>query len=312
MLAYMVRRLLWVPFLLGVVVFVTFTLGYYGPGGPEVVFLGQRYDPEIAAVIRQQWGLDDSFGVQYLRYLRNYVSLNFGESLVKFPGQPISRLIGQRLQVTLELNIAAALIGVPLGIFMGIFAAVYRGSWLDRFIVFNSVLLSALPVFVLIPVLRFIFVLKLDLVPAGGWDGIFSATAILPVLVLSTGSLSGWARQTRAGMLEVLRTDYIRTARAKGLAEMSVLIAHALRNAFIPLLTFLGFLLGGLVQGTLLTETLFGIPGMGQLFFESLSSRDYPIILALTVLVAITFALANLWVDLMYGLVDPRIRSSQG
>lgn len=310
MLAYVIRRLLWVPLLLAVVIFITFSLGYYGPGGPEVVFLGQRYDPDIAALIREQWGLNDPFGLQYLRYIRNYASLEFGESLVKYPGQPISRLIAQRLQVTLQLNIAAALLGVPLGIGLGVLAAVYRGSWLDRSVVFATVFLSALPVFVLIPILRFIFVLKLHLVPAGGWDGILSASAILPVIVLSTGSLAGWARQTRAGMLEVLRTDYIRTARAKGLSETSVLVVHALRNAFIPLLTFLGFLLGGLVQGTLLTETLFGIPGMGQLFFEALSARDYPIILALTVLVAVTFVLANLWVDVMYGLVDPRIRTS--
>ncbi|MFQ5611222.1 MAG: ABC transporter permease [Anaerolineae bacterium] len=310
MLAYAVRRLLWVPFLLAVVVFITFTLGYYGPGGPEVVFLGQRYDPEIAALIRAEWGLDDPFSAQYLRYLRNYASFNFGESLVKFPGQPVARLIAQRLQVTIQLNIAAALIGVPLGIGLGVVAAVYRGSWVDRSVVFSTVLFGAIPVFVSIPILRFIFVLKLDLLPVSGWDGIFSASAILPILVLSIGSLAGWARQTRAGMLEVLRSDYIRTARAKGLAESSVLLFHALRNAFIPLLTFLGFLLGGLVEGTLLTETLFGIPGMGQLFFEALSARDYPIILAVTVLVAITFTLANLWVDLMYGLVDPRIRTS--
>jgi ABC-type dipeptide/oligopeptide/nickel transport system permease component len=168
----------------------------------------------------------------------------------------------------------------------------------------------AIPVFVAGPILLFLFARTIPVLPAGGWDGIFSRSAILPVLLLAIGPMAIFARQTRAGMLEVMGRDYIRTARAKGMREMGVVMSHALRNAFIPLLTILGFLLGSLVEGTFLTETIFGIPGMGQFAFEALGGRDYPVIIAVTLLVAIAYALGNLFVDLAYGFVDPRIRQA--
>jgi ABC-type dipeptide/oligopeptide/nickel transport system permease component len=199
-------------------------------------------------------------------------------------------------------------IGVVLGITLGMVAALQRGRLVDRLVVFWVVLGRAIPVFVAGPILLFFFARTIPVLPPGGWDGIFSRSAVLPVLLLSIGPMAVFARQTRAGMLEVMGQDYIRTARAKGLREMTVVTAHALRNAFIPLLTILGFLLGGLVEGTFLTETIFGIPGMGQFAFESLSGRDYPVIMAVTLLVAVAYALGNLWVDMFYGVVDPRIR----
>lgn len=308
MLPYVTRRLLWLPVLLSIMILITFVLGFYGPGGPEVVLLGQNFDPEIADRIREQWGLNDPFVVQYFRYLRNYANLDFGESLLIKRGTPVVDLIAKSLPITVQLSVAALILGIPTGITLGVIAALTRGSWIDRVIIFNTVLIRAVPVLVAIPVLQFIFAKQLKLLPPGGWDGLFSKTAILPVLLMASGGLGGFARITRAQVLEVLGADYVRTARAKGLTEKLLITRHVLRNAFIPLITFLGFALGGLVEGALITETLFGIPGMGRLGFDALSSRDYPIIIALTVLSAFAFAIANLWADLFYGVVDPRIR----
>jgi len=310
MLAYLVRRLLWLPFLLAIMIFITFWLGFYGPGSPEVVLLGQRYDPETAEVIKEQWGLNEPFALQYVKYVQNYVSLNFGESLTKYQGQPVARLLARRLPITVELNLAAILIGVPLGVLLGAIAAMYHGGWLDRGIIFFSVLFRAVPTLVAGPILLFIFAKQLKILPVGGWDGLFSASAILPVSILASGIVAGFARQTRANMLDVLNSDYVRTARAKGLSEQMVMLRHVLQNALIPLITILGLVLGSIVEGTLITETIFGIPGMGQLAFEAIGARDYPIIIAVTVLAAFIFALANLWADLFYGIIDPRIRQS--
>jgi len=309
MLAYLVRRLLWLPVLLIIVSFITFALGYYGPADPIVALLGQHYDPEIAAQLAHEYGFDRPFGIQYLKYLERIARLDFGES-IKYRNQPVLRLLIPRLAVTIQLNAASSLIGVSVGIAMGVLAALKRGQWIDRLVVFGVVFGRAIPVFVAGPILLFLFARTIPVLPPGGWDGIFSRSAVMPVLLLSIGPMAVFARQTRAGMLEVMAQDYIRTARAKGLREVTVVTVHALRNAFIPLLTILGFLLGSLVEGTFLTETIFGIPGMGQLAFEALGGRDYPVIIAVTLLVAIAYALGNLWVDLLYGVVDPRIRQA--
>lgn len=309
MLAYLIRRLLWLPILLIIVSFITFALGYYGPADPIAALLGQHYDPEIAAQLAREYGFDQPFFVQYVKYLERIGHLDFGES-IKYRNQPVLRLLIPRLLITIQLNAVSSFIGIFVGISLGMFAALQRGKPTDRLVVFGVVFGRAVPVFVAGPILLFFFARTIPVLPAGGWDGIFSRSAILPVLLLSIGPMAIFARQTRAGMLEVMGQDYIRTARAKGMREMGIVIAHALRNAFIPLLTILGFLLGSLVEGTFLTETIFGIPGMGQFAFEALSGRDYPVIIAVTLLVAIAYALGNLWVDVLYGFVDPRIRQA--
>jgi peptide/nickel transport system permease protein len=309
MLAYLVRRLLWLPVLLIIVSFITFTLGYYGPADPIAALLGQHYDPEIAAQLAHEYGFDQPLAIQYLKYLERIVRLDFGES-IKYRNQPVLRLLIPRLAITIQLNAVSSLIGVSIGTTLGVIAALQRGKLIDRLVVFGVVFGRALPVFVAGPILLLLFARTIPVLPPGGWDGIFSRSAVLPVVLLSIGPMAVFARQTRAGMLEVMGQDYIRTARAKGLREMTIVTMHALRNAFIPLLTILGFLLGSLVEGTFLTETIFGIPGMGQLAFEALGGRDYPVIITVTLLVAIAYALGNLWVDLLYGVVDPRIRQA--
>jgi len=310
MLPYVIRRLLWLPVLLSIMIFITFVLGFYGPGGPEVVLLGQRFDPEVADIIREQWGFNDPFFIQYFRYLSNYISLNFGDSLLLKPGQPVAELIALRLPITLQLSVASLVLGIPTGILLGVLAAFTRGSLLDRGIIFTTILIRSVPTLVAGPILLFIFARQLRILPVGGWNGLLSTSAILPVFLMASGSLGGFARITRAEILEVLGSDYVRTARAKGLTEWLLMTRHVIRNAFIPLITFLGFALGGLVEGALIIEIIFGIPGMGQLAFDAISSRDYPIVIALTVLSAFAFALANLWADLFYGVVDPRIRQT--
>jgi ABC-type dipeptide/oligopeptide/nickel transport system permease component len=309
MLAYLVRRLLWLPVLLIIVSLITFALGYYGPADPIVALLGQRYDPEVAARLAREYGLDQPFLVQYTKYLERVARLDFGES-IKYRNQPVVRLLIPRLAITLQLNAVSSFIGVLAGVTLGVVAALHRGKLVDRAVVFGVVFGRAIPVFVAGPILLFFFARTIPILPPGGWDGIFSRSAVLPVILLAIGPMAVFARQTRAGMLEVMGQDYIRTARAKGLREEAVVIVHALRNAFIPLLTILGFLLGSLVEGTFLTETIFGIPGMGQFAFEALGGRDYPVIITVTLLVAVAYALGNLWVDVFYGIVDPRIRQS--
>ena len=307
MLAYMIRRLFWLPILLLIVSLITFALGYYGPADPIVALLGQHYDPEVAARLSREYGFDQPFVVQYVKYLGRVAQLDFGES-IRYRNQPVLRLLLPRLAVTIQLNAVSSLIGVSIGTAMGVIAAVRRGKFIDRLVIFGVVLGQAIPTYIAAYILLLLFARALPVLPTGGWNGIFSRSAVLPVTLLSIGPMAVFARQTRAGMLEVMGQDYIRTARAKGLREMTVVTAHALRNALIPLLTILGFLLGSLVEGTFITENFFGIPGMGQLAFDSLGARDYPVIIAVTLLVAIAYAVGNLWADILYGVVDPRIR----
>ncbi len=308
MIAYVLRRLLWLPVLLLSVSLVTFSLGLYGPGDPVQVLLGQRADPELAERIRHEWGLDRPLSVQFAGYVWRALHGDFGASLVKYRGQPVGRLIGKRLLVTVQLNLVAIALGVAVGIPLGLAAALKKGSWIDhlaRIVVIGGI---SIPGFVIAPILMFIFARQLRILPPGGWGGIFSLKIVMPALVLGKGPIAVFTRQVRANMLEVLPKDYIRTARAKGLPERMVVIGHALKNAFIPIFTILGLMLGGLVEGSFITETIFGIPGIGRLGFEAFWARDYPIIMALTLLVAVAYALANLAVDIGYGFLDPRIR----
>jgi peptide/nickel transport system permease protein len=307
-IAYVVRRSLWLPFLLLIVALITFVLGYYGPGDPVQVRLGPRTNPAAVARVRQELGLDRPLLVQYANYIWQALHGDFGESIVKYQGQPVRRLIGSFLPVTIQLNLVSGVLGVMIGIPLGIMAALRHGSWMDRLITALVVAGISVPTFVLAPVLTYTFARLWRILPPGGWDGIFSTKVILPAIVLALGPMAVFTRQTRTGMLDVLREDYVRTARAKGLAERAVVLRHALRNALIPLSTIMGFMLGGLVEGTFITEFWFGIPGLGRLGFDAFYARDYPIIIGLTLLIAAAYGLANLLVDLGYGFLDPRVR----
>jgi peptide/nickel transport system permease protein len=306
MIAYVVRRVLWLPVLLFIVSMLTWALGVYGPGDPCRVRLGQHNDPASVARCRQQLGLDRPFLVQYTDYVGKVLHGDLGDSY-KY-NRPVSDLLARRLKVTVQLNAVVIMLGVLIGVPLGILVALRRNSWLDYLIVAGVVTGISVPDLVLAPILQWLFSFKLRWLPTGGWGGIADAHIVLPALILATGPIAVFVRQTRANMLQVLGQDYLRTARAKGLSERMVIVVHALRNALMPLYTIFGLMIGGLVGGTLIIENIFGIPGVGQLGFEALFARDYPVIMALVLLAAGSFVIANLLIDIGYVFLDPRIR----
>jgi peptide/nickel transport system permease protein len=316
MTAYLVRRLLWLPVLLVLISIITFALGLYGPGDPVQVLLGLRARPEIVAQVRKEYGLDQPFFVQYVNYMANALQGNFGYSIVKYPGQRVSDLFAKRFPVSFQLNLVAVAWSVPLGIALGIFAAIKRRSFWDVFLRGMVILGISLPIIALQPVITFAMARKhefgnLDIgpfLPVGGWKGMFAPEIIMPAFILGLGLLAVYTRQTRASMIEVLNSDYVRTARAKGLKEWMVIVRHALRNALIPLVTIIGFTIAGLFAGSFIVESFYGIPGIGQLAFDAFTSREYYIIMAFTLLAATLYVIINLVIDLMYAFVDPRIR----
>ena len=304
---YIARRLMWTPVLLLIVSFITFALGQFGPGDPVQILMGQYSDPEVVERIRKQKGLDDHIAIQYTRYIGNVLQGDFGESF-QYRGRQVSELLGKRLWVSAQLNLAGLIISVSLGIIIGLFAALKQGTWWDSAAVSFTLIGQSLHIFLTAPVLLIIFALKLDILPTHGWEGFFSLNTILPAVVLGIPGIAIMTRLTRASTLDITGQDYIRTARAKGLPERIVRTRHILRNALIPVVTSLGFSLAGLASGSFIVELFFGIPGVGLLTIESLFARDYPIIMAVTLLGTALFVLANLIVDLAYPYLDPRIR----
>lgn len=309
MWVYVVRRLMWTPFLLLAVSFITFTLGRFGPGDPVQIMMGQISNPETVERIRTQQGLDKPFLVQYGIYISNALQGDLGESY-KFRGRDVSELIFKRIWTSAQLGIAAMIISLTLGIPLGFFVALKQGTWIDTATVSVTLFFMSVPIFLTAPVLLIVFVLKLDLLSAhaGGSFGLFDKTIIMPALALGVPGVAGLTRLTRASTLEVLSRDYVRTARAKGLREFVVRYRHIFRNAMIPIFTLLGLSLASLVSGSFIVERFFGIPGIGLLAIESFFARDYPVIMALILVIAIAFAVANLVVDIGYRFIDPRIR----
>ncbi len=309
---YAVRRLIWLPFLLLIVTFITFTLLRLGPGDPVQVWLGQHQNDEVRERIRAQLGLDDPLVVQYVRYVEGVVTrLDFGESF-RYRGKPVGELLAAKIPVSLQLNLAAIIITLGVGIPVGLYAALKQGTGVDNVVVAIALALQSLPVFITAPILLLVFALKLDLLPTNGFEGFFSPHIVMPAVVMGVPGIAIVVRLVRASVLDVLGQDYIRTARAKGLPEIIVRRRHILRNAMIPLATSFGFTIAGLAGGTFIVEIYFGIPGVGLFAIESLFQRDYPVIMAFAIISTSLFVLANLVVDLMYPLLDPRIRLGAG
>ena len=307
MLVYAARRLLWLPFLLAIVALITFTLGVYGPGDPAEVRLGAKATPVAVQRLREEMGLDRPFLVQYGDFMWGAVRGDFGESYA-LAGRRVSEVIGRKIWISAQLGAAAMLIGVGLGIPLGLVAAYKQGTWMDTALVSFALFFYATPVFITAPFLILLLALELQLLPTSGWGGLLSTRIIMPALVMGLPGVAGMARLTRASALEVLGQEYVRTARAKGLSEVAVQGRHVLRNAMIPILTVLGLSMATLVEGAFITETIFGIPGIGRFAVDSIFNRDYPVIMALGMIVAAAFVTANLLVDVLYGVLDPRIR----
>ena len=304
---YVLQRMIWLPIILLIVSFITFALGRVGPGDPVEVLMGQYADEQVVERIREQRGLNDPIFVQYGRYLKNVTRGDFGESF-KYRGRTVSELLKKKMWVSAQLNIAALVLSVSIGIPLGLFAALRQGTFCDTGTVVFTLLGQSIPVFLTAPLLLLVFALKLDILPTHGWGGFFDTRIILPAIVMGVPGIAIITRLTRASTLEVIGQDYIRTARAKGLSEFTVQRRHILRNAMIPVITMLGFSLAGIAFTSFIVERFFGIPGVGNLFIESIFARDFPIINAVIIIGTTMFVLANLVVDLIYPWLDPRIR----
>ncbi len=322
MAVYILRRLLWLPVALFFISIVTFVLGVLAPGNPVQVMMGLHANPVTMERLSQEYGFDQPIHVQYLRYVSNALQGNFGYGLVKYRDQPVGRLIAEALPITVELNIVSIIIGIAVGIPLGLLTGLLRNSFTDaiaRILIISAV---SIPVIFLNPVLAFIFSrqhdfalggLNLSIGPVlplvgGHWDGIFSLKTVLPAFIESLGVMYVMMRMLRAGLIEELSKDYIRTARAKGLREGAIIVRHAMRNALLPIATSIGFMLGSLVVGSFLVESFFGIPGIGNLGFDAFTSREYYIIMGVTLLVATSYVFANLLADVSYGFLDPTIK----
>jgi peptide/nickel transport system permease protein len=282
------------------------------PGDPARALAGEEQDPVVVEQIRTQYGLDKPVPVQYGRWLAQLVQGNLGESLRT--GITVSRTVATRLPVTLELAFLSLLVAVLLGVGSGVLAAVRRGTGLEWLANGASLLGLSVPSFWLGLMLILVFAIILGVLPASGYVSPFTdplgniRRMLLPSLVLGGQFAAILMRQTRSAMLESLGADYVRTARAKGLSEPQVVLGHALRNSLITVLTLLGLRLGLLISGAVITEQVFVIPGFGRLIVESVFTRDYPIIQGVTIVSASAYIVANLAVDLLYSVANPRIR----
>jgi len=308
------RRLaLAVPTLCLVMVFV-FILQRMLPGDPLLVMAGEERDPAVLEELRKLYGFDRPIPVQFFYWLREVASGNFGSSLRT--GAPVTELIAQTLPVTIQLAIASLLIALLIGIPTGVLAAVKKGTWLDY--VANAVSLSGLsiPNFWLGIILILFVSVNLRWLPASGFVSVFDnpaeafRTTIMPAFVLGSGLAATLMRHTRSAMLEVLRLDYVRTARAKGLLEPAVVLKHALRNALVPIVTLSTLLFGQLLAGAVLTEQVFTIPGFGKLIVDAVFNRDYGVVQGVVLCTAIAFILMNLIADVLYIVINPRLRTA--
>jgi peptide/nickel transport system permease protein len=307
MLAYIIRRLLWTPVLLLLAAFFVFFMGSIAPGDPAELRLGNRATPESIEKLREQMGLNDPLHMRYIRFIGNGLQGDLGESYV-FQGKKVTALIGPRLLVSLQLNIAAMLIALTVGLPLGFYAAKRQGTKTDPAIVISMLILYAMPVFFTAPFLILFFAVKLHWVPAAGWNGMFSTQVILPALTIGIPGAAIFVRHMRASTLEVIGQEYIRTAHAKGMSGFVVNYRHVARNALLPILTLLGFTLAGVFGGSLIVELIYGIPGVSRLSLDAIFQRDFPVLTAFVLLGSLMLVLANLVIDIAYTIVDPRIR----
>jgi peptide/nickel transport system permease protein len=325
MMAFVVRRLLGaIPLLLGVATLIFFVLAL-APGDPASVFLGPQVPPEVLEQVRRSFGLDQPIHIRYVRWLGNFVTGDFGYSLTR--ARPASEIIWETLPNTLILTGAALVLVFIIGVAAGTYQAVRQHSWGDKTLSIVSLFFYSMPSFWLGLMLMLLFALKAY---EWGWPVVLPPTGmtsvdyefmgagekivdrirhlVLPVMTLTLVLAAGIARYTRGAMLEVVRQDYIRTARAKGLPERSVVLKHALRNSMLPVITLLGLYIPFLFSGAVFVEMIFSWPGMGRVIVDAIFQRDYPVVMATSFIFAVMVVLGNLVADVLYAVADPRIR----
>ena len=306
MFRYAVARIFGLIPVLFVAVVVTFVAIQFVPGDPIMILLSdQSGDPVLEARLRAEYGLDRPLHEQFLDYLVGILHGDFGLSF-RFASVPVIDVVSTGLAISPILALAAICLALPLGIILGTFAALRRNTLADTSVIFVLVAGISIPNFAMSAFLVYLFAIKLGVLPVAGWGTI--DRAVLPVVVLAIPPTAYIARLSRTYMLEVLQQDYIRTARAKGLPDRLVIYRHALRNTLVPLLTTVGIIFGGLLSGTFVVEIIFNIPGLGSMAIQSIFARDYPVTMTIVLLFTCFYAGINLIIDLLYGLIDPRIR----
>jgi len=312
MLTFIVRRVLATIPVMGVVALFVFLMLHLSPGDPATVIAGDYASPDDVARIRAQLGLDRPLYIQFFTWVWSLLQGDLGVSI--FSDLPVSRLIAQRLEPTAMLALVTLIISVGIAVPMGVLAAWKAGGWIDRSVMIFAVFGFSIPVFVLGYILIYVFSIQLQVLPVQGYKslteglGPFLRNITLPAITLSAIYVALIARITRASVMEVLDEDYVRTARAKGQSERKVLIYHALRNAAVPIVTIIGIGVALLIGGVVVTESVYNIPGLGRLVVDAILKRDYPIIQGLILVFSFVYILINLGIDILYTLLDPRIR----
>lgn len=301
---YALRRFVSMVPVLFIVSIIVFMMIHLTPGDPVRVMMGKSgASAEEIDSVREQLGLNDSLPVQYVHFIQDLVTGNLKSIRTQ---QPVTQEFWDRFPSTLELALLSLVVATVAGFVLGIVAATHQNSWIDSLTMIISLLGVSVPGFWLALLLVFVFAISLDWLPATGTEGWKSL--VLPVTVLAVEQIALIARLVRANMVEVLRDDYIRTARAKGLRERSVLVGHALRNALLPSITLLGLNFGYLLAGAVIVETIFARPGIGRLIVEGILSKDFPLVQGAVLLTAVVYLLVNLITDISYGFFDPRVR----
>jgi oligopeptide transport system permease protein len=306
--SYVIRRVLMlIPTLLAIYT-LTFLLIHSTPGSPWSA--GEKPVPPIVLKrLNEAYGLDQPLWRQYFTYLWNALQGDFGPSFTQ-RSRTVTDIIGATLPVSLKLGLVAMVIALVIGITLGTIGALRHNSFLDYLTGFVSIVGISTPSYVIGSLLVLVFASTFNLVPTGGWDGIFSTKIFIPAVALALYPAAVLSRYMRSSMLDVLSADYVRTARAKGLNESAVVIRHAIRNAMLPVLTISGVILADVITGSFFVETIYSVPGLGRYFVQSISNRDYPVILGTVLLFGAIVAVMNLIVDLLYPLLDPRMAKS--
>ncbi len=309
---YVGRRILSTIPVMAVVALFVFSLLYLAPGDPATIIAGDQATPADIARIRESLGLERPFLVQFGDWLWHILHGDLGTSI--FTNLPVSALIAQRIEPTLSLMSVTLILAISVAVPLGVLAAWKVGTWIDRLVMAFAVFGFSVPVFVISYLLAYVFALQLDWLPVQGYTPISQGfwpwleNLILPSIALGAVYIALIARMTRATMLEVLQQDYIKTARAKGIGQNGILFVHALKNAAVPIVTVIGLGVAVLIGGAVVTESVFVIPGLGRLTVDSILRRDYPVIQGLVLLFSFAYVIVNLCIDLLYTLLDPRIR----
>lgn len=309
MLEYLIKRLIMIPITLIGIFTISFALLYVVPGDPVSTIVGQHADPETIKAIREKMNLDKPLYYQYFNYLGNVAQGDLGRSEVR--QEDVMPAILERFPATIELTLAAIIIAIVIGVPIGVLSAMKQYSFLDRFFMIFAIAGVSAPNFWVGQILILFLAYQLKLLPDGGYSEYFPENLkflILPALALGIREVAVIARLTRSSMLEVVRQEYIRTARAKGLSEFKVIVKHGLRNALVPIVTYIGMDVGYLLGGAVITETIFTRPGIGLLAVQALRDKDIPMVLGTVLFASLLIVIANLITDLSYAALDPRVK----